>query len=229
MDRSESIRRSACPRAAPHVGLAVALRVDHDHSHAVLDCPYSDPGLGHGLARAGRADHQRVRASARATELNRHVAAVIVTTDDQSLTAKPTVRAQRPITTCNSPDESAQRVQRPISPSGDLGQVGACIDVFAVPTTPAQAGAERSDPQRQRPAAQQRPGEHVKRQATGGPAPVEMPAARRARRDRPDHETERNMSGRAHQPVRELLQWQQGIDTRFARERIGPRFGGLFR
>ena len=69
--------------------VAIALRIDHDRAHTALDRAHGHPGHRDRLARAGRADHERVRTAGGAAERDCDGAAVTLVTDCQPIATPP--------------------------------------------------------------------------------------------------------------------------------------------
>src|ERR1700722_2751482 len=129
--------------------VTIALGVDDDRAHAVLDGTHRDPAHRDRLTRPRRTDHQRVRTTAGAAERDPDRTAVPLLADQQLAAVEPrcSLAGQAPQGAPRM--QGTHDVQRSEEATRDLRQIAARLNVFAPPTTTAARGAEGSDAERQ--------------------------------------------------------------------------------
>ena len=105
---------------------------------------------------------------------------------------------------------------------GDLSEIGAGFEVFAVPAPPAHGGHERACDERREHVHRRGAREQDAREGDGGPTPVQVSPAHDSCRDHAEQASEQQVQRGSGTPLDEMLDRRQGIDPLgFTRRRAG--------
>ena len=136
-------RASRCEHRVAHA--PIALGVDDDRAHPVLDRARRQPGLRDRLARAGGAHHQRVPSPQLSAEGNRDGPRTLIGSEQQPPPAQPGPACGHSASELDPCQHAQQSIGWRPSLAREPGEVGARLQVFAVPAPTPGDGCRARD------------------------------------------------------------------------------------